>query len=74
MRWHALQVCWRTPRRCSVVQELKDLVGGENEAFLNRVLHFSTSPRGILLSWFKQRSGRLIAMVNTLGLPTVFYS
>ena len=49
------------------------MVGSENEAFSNRVLHFATSLRGTRPYWFKQRS-RLIAMVDTLGLPTVFFT
>ncbi len=55
------------------VQELRDLVGSENEAFSNRVLHSATSLRGTRPYWFKQRS-RLFAMVDTLGLPTVFFT
>ena len=49
------------------------MVGKEGTAFSNRVLHFGTSLRGTGPYWFKQRS-RLIAMVNTLGLPTVFFT
>ena len=43
------------------------------EAFLNRVLRYAGSLRGTSSYWFKQRS-RLIAMVDTLGLPTVFFT
>lgn len=53
------------------VEELKDIVGSEGEAFSSRVLRYAGSLRGTSSYWFKQRS-RLIAMVDTLGLPTVF--
>ena len=46
------------------------MVGTEGESFFNCVLHYATSLRGITQYWFKQRT-RLIAMVDTLGLPTV---
>ena len=49
------------------------MVGREGEAFSNRVLHYASSLRGTRQYWFKQRS-RLIAMVDTLGLPTVFFT
>ena len=49
------------------------MVGREGEVFSNRVLHYATSLRGTRHYWFKQRS-RLIAMVDTLGLPTVFFT
>ena len=49
------------------------MVGGEGEAFSSRVMRFATSLRGTGPYWFKQRS-RLIAMVDTLGLPTVFFT
>ena len=55
------------------VDDLCDMVGREGEALSNRVLHFATSLRGTRQYWFKQRS-QLIAMVNTLGLPTVFFT
>ena len=55
------------------VDELRDMVGREGETFSNRVLHYATSLRGTRQYWFKQRS-RLIAMVDTLGLPTVFFT
>ena len=53
------------------VDELRDMVG--NDAFSNRVLHFGASLRGTRQFWLKQKS-RLIAMVDTLGLPTVFFT
>ena len=38
-----------------------------------RVLDYASSLRGARQFWFKQRS-RLIAMVDTLGMPTVFFT
>ena len=55
------------------VDELRDMVGRQGDAFSNRVLHYASSLRGTRQYWFKQRS-RLIAMVDTLGLPTVFFT
>ena len=49
------------------------MVGREGEALSNRILHFASSLRGTRQYWFKQRS-HLIAMVDTLGLPTVFFT
>ena len=54
------------------LDELRDMAGREGEAFCNRVLHYGTSLRGTKQYWFKQRS-RLISMVDTLGLPTIFF-
>ena len=55
------------------VQELRDMVSVGGEVFSRRVLHYATSLRGTRSYWFKQRS-RLISMIDTLGLPTVFYT
>ena len=55
------------------LDELRDMVGREGEVFSNRVLHYGASLRGTKQYWFKQRS-RLISMVDTLGLPTVFFT
>ena len=49
------------------------MVGHEGEVFSNQVLHYAASLQGTRQYWFKQRS-RLIAMVDTLGLPTVFFT
>ena len=49
------------------------MIGREGEVFSNRVLHYASGLRGTRQYWFKQRS-RLIAMVDTLGLPTVFFT
>ena len=53
-------------------KELRNMVGCEGEVFSNRVLHYATSLCGTRQYWFKQRS-RLIAMVDTLSLPTIFF-
>ena len=78
MRWRALQAgriyVHQHPHDAQLsIEELRDMVGREGEAFSNRVLHYATSLRGTRQYWFKQRS-RLIAMVDTLGLPTVFFT
>lgn len=49
------------------------MVGREGETFSNRVLHYASSLRGTRQYWLKQR-GRLISMVDTLGLPTIFFT
>ena len=49
------------------------MVGREGEVFSNRMLHYATSLHGTRQYWFKQRS-RLIAMVDTIGLPTIFFT
>lgn len=49
------------------------MVGREGEAFANCVLHYASSLRGTRLCWFKQLS-RVISMVDTLGLPTIFFT
>ena len=78
MRWRALQTgriyVRQNPHDAQLsVEELRDMVGREGEAFSNRVLHYASSLRGTRQFWFKQRA-RLIAMVDTLGLPTVFFT
>ena len=55
------------------IDELRDMIGREGEVFSNRVLHYASGLRGTRQYWFKQRS-RLIAMVDTFGLPTVFFT
>ena len=49
------------------------MVGREGENFSNRILHFVASLRGTRQYWLKQRSG-LIAMVDSLGMPTIFFT
>ncbi len=78
MRWRALQTgriyVRQHPHDAQLsVEELRDMVGHEGAAFSNRVLHYAASLRGTRQYWFRQRS-RLIAMVDTLGLPTVFFT
>lgn len=84
-RYFALdtEMCWRALQTGRVyihqhpndarlsVDELRDMVGREGGAFSNRVQHYAGSLRGTRQYWFKQRS-RLISMVDTIGLPTVF--
>ena len=55
------------------LDELRDMVGRQGEAFSNRVLHFASSLRGTKQYWQRQRS-RLLSMVDTLGLPTIFFT
>ena len=50
-----------------------DMVGRGSDVFSNKVLHFGASLHGTRLFWLKQKS-RLIAMIDTLGLPTVFFT
>lgn len=78
MRWRALQsgriYVRQHPRDAHLsVEELRDMVGREGEAFSSRVQHFASSLRGTRSYWFRQRT-RLISMVDTLGLPTVFFT
>ena len=78
MRWRALQTgriyVRQRPQDAQLSEEeLRDMVGREGEAFSNCVLHYAGSLRGTRQYWFKQRS-RLIAMVDTLGLPTIFFT
>ena len=78
LRWRALQAgriyIHQHPRDAQLsVEELRDMVGREGEVFSNRVLYYATSLRGTRQYWFKQRS-RLIAMVDTIGLPTIFFT
>ena len=78
MRWRALQAgriyIRQHPHDAQLsVEELRDMVGREGEVFSNRVMHYATSLRGTRQYWFKQRS-RLVAMVDMLGLPTIFFT
>ncbi len=78
MRWRGLQTgriyIRKHPKDGKLtLDELKDMVGCEGEHFANRVLHFANSLRGTSQYWFKQRRN-LIAMVDTLGMPTVFFT
>ena len=56
------------------VDELRDMVGHrEGDTFSSRVVRYASSIRGTKLYWFQQRS-RLLSMVDTLGLPTIFFT
>ena len=50
------------------LDELRDMVGRQREAFSSRVLHYASSLRGTKQYWQGQQS-RLLSMVDTLGLP-----
>ncbi len=41
--------------------------------FSNRVLHYASALRGTRQYWFRQRC-RLVSMIDTLGLPTIFFT
>ena len=78
MRWRALQTgriyLNKHPRDARLtLGDLRDMVGREGECFANRVLHFASSLRGTSQYWFKQRN-RLISMIDTLGMPTLFFT
>ena len=78
MRWRALQAgriyVRQHPSDAQLsLDDLRDMVGREGEAFSNRVLHYAASLRGTKQYWFRQRS-RLMSMVDTLGLPTIFFT
>ena len=78
MRWRALQTgrvyIKQHPSDAHLsLDELRDMVGSGGDQFSKRVLHYASSLRGTRQFWFKQRS-RLIAMVDTLGMPTVFFT
>lgn len=47
------------------------MIGRQGENFSNLTLHFAASLRGTRQNWLRQRS-RLLAMVDTLGMPTFF--
>ena len=78
MRWRALQtgrvyINQHPDDARLTLDDLRDMVGHEGEFFTHRVMHFASSLRGTSQFWFKQRS-RLISMVDTLGMPTVFFT
>ena len=78
MRWRALQTgrvyVKQHPGDAQLsLDELRDMVGREGETFSNRVLHYASSLRGTKQYWYRQRS-RLLSMVDTLGLPTIFFT
>ena len=78
MRWRALQTgriyVHQNPNDDHLsIEELRDMVGREAESFSSRVLHYAASLRGTRQYWMRQRS-RLVAMVDTLGMPTIFFT
>ena len=78
MRWRALQTgrvyVRQNPEDAHLsIEDLRDMIGRQGENFANRVLHYASSLRGTKQYWFQQRS-RLISMVDTLGMPTVFFT
>ena len=78
MRWRALQTgrvyIKQHPKDARLsLDELRDMVGHEGDQLSSRVLHYASSMRGTRQYWFQQRS-RLVSMVDTLGLPTIFFT
>ena len=78
MRWRAIQTgriyVKQNPGDAQLsLDELRDMTGREGDNFSNRVLHYGINLRGTKQYWYKQRSN-LIAMVDTLGLPTIFFT
>ena len=78
MRWRALQTgrvyVTQHPGDAQLsLDELRDMVGRQGEAFSNRVLHYASNLRGTKQYWYRQRS-RLLSVVDTLGLPTIFFT
>uniref|UniRef100_A0A1X7VMZ5 Uncharacterized protein n=1 Tax=Amphimedon queenslandica TaxID=400682 RepID=A0A1X7VMZ5_AMPQE len=55
------------------VDDLRDMIGREGESFSNKVVHYGASLRGTRQYWFRERN-HLIAMIDTLGLPTIFFT
>lgn len=77
-RWHALQTgqvyVKQHPGDAQLsLDELRDMVGRQGEEFSNLVLHYASSLRETKQYWYRQRS-RLLSMVDTLGLPTIFFT
>ena len=78
MRWRALQA-WcvyikQDPKdACFSLDKLKSMVECGGEQFSKKVMHYASNLRGTKQYWFKQRI-RLIAMIDKLGLPTVFFT
>ena len=80
-----MEMCWHTLQTGRIydkqnvhdaplsVEELKEMVGAEECSLTNRVMHFATSLRGTRQYWMRQRT-RLTTMVDTLGMPTVFFT
>ena len=78
MRWRALQsgrvYVRQNPEDGQLtLEDLQSMVGNEAEQFSNRVLRFASSLRGTKQYWMQHRT-RLISMVDTLGMPTIFFT
>ena len=78
MRHHALQTgriyVLQNPHDGHLtIDELREMVGHGSDRLSNRVLHFGATLRGTRQFWQKQKT-QLTAMVDTLGLPTVFFT
>ena len=78
MQWRALQTgrvyIKQHPSNARLsLDELRSMIDCGGEQFSKRVMHYASSLRGTKQYWFKQRS-RLIAMVDMLGMPTVFFT
>ncbi len=78
MRWRALQAgrvyIKQHPKDAHLsLDELKSIVDCGGEQFTKKVLHYACNLRGTKQYWFKQRI-RLIAMIDKLGLPTIFFT
>ena len=59
---------------CSAVSERAAWHGWSwGRSLFNHVLYYAVSLHGTQQYWFKQRS-QLIAMVDTAGLPTIFFT
>lgn len=55
------------------VDELREMAGHDRDSLSNRVLHLGSTLHGTCQFWQKQRN-RFTAMVDILGLPTVFFT
>ena len=76
MRWRAFQtgrVYIRQNLEDGSIDEFLDMAGRKVEHFSNRVLRYAANLRGTRQYWFQQRS-KLFAMVDTLDMPTVFFT
>ena len=78
MQWRALQAgcvyIKQHPKDAHIsLDELKSMVECGGEQFSKKVMHYASNLRGTKQHWFKQRI-RLIAMIDIVGLPTVFFN
>ena len=78
MLWRALQAgrvyIKQHPKDARLsLDELKSMVECGGEQFSKKVMHYASNLRGTKQYWFKQ-SIRLIAMIDKLGLPIVFFT